>query len=233
MFLANGDDFIEQSQFNEFGVDLDRIFTGVIKDLKNKKFQSKWSVQISQFKEKHNMILTTTQASIAQEMDVELVDTVLDDDDSEKQRKREENEKKKTAEVRKNLFDTLSKIDLSAWTSTMLSAPLTGNTLRILSKEAEDCFKLIRYHQNCALIAGARAGKIFKRVKNTTDAKLGSFVKMTSFSEGYAYFLIRLYTIVERYPDFITCGLPLRYIRSNLTRIEKNIGQWEEWKPAV
>ena len=64
-------------------------------------------------------------------------------------------------------------------------------------------------------------GEVLKRLKNIIGKKMSQLLRMTKYSQGYAYVLINLYELAQKYNKLIYSDLPISFIKINLKEIEK------------
>lgn len=88
-------------------------------------------------------------------------------------------------------------------------------SVNLLSRAIGDSRKKIVYYS-------ALQGELLKAVKESTlSYTFSTLLSLTQISKSYAYFLMKLYDLVQQYPRLRHCELPIRFFMQNLSIIKE------------
>ena len=221
----------------EFGSDLHAIFANIVKGLP-KKSRNEWEKKIREFKQKHKHILTGTDVSYSQEMNIEMENTSSDIEDIPEHDVTFEATPLAVGEDEK--ANTLRKLMIASrtiyprdQTFININNTVVPKSYPVMVQHVLICYEIIGNSKCNIIMAAIRAGQIYERVKRRAPKTLPQFIQETPFSKSWVYFLIRLFLLSLTNGGLVECGLTLKELRGNISRLEKNLSDWKEWQQCA
>jgi len=86
-------------------------------------------------------------------------------------------------------------------------------TLRLLDKAESDARRRIIYFS-------ALKGEVLKKLRELSGKKMKSLLKITSYKQSHAYFLINLYDLINEYNKLMHSNASLGFFKTNMRQIK-------------
>jgi len=138
------------------------------------------------------------------------------DEEMEEEEVQPKKKPKDFAEIEKKLRESLDVerwIDYTGIELKMENENSCIETLRFLDKAESDARRRIVYFS-------ALKGQVLKRLREISGKKMRSLLKITSYKQSHAYFLINLYDLINEYKKLMFSNASLCFFKSNMRQIK-------------